>query len=326
MGFPKLFLSTKDALKQGHDCPVKGNLLERARLAKERLEALLHGGEITFDWNGHHKGRITAPSVPSSYRWEYRKNYGYEETITDDLRLFTIGLGLHKGDEKRVALLTDLLDYPGKRWAALNDVATLGTCRHCGRRYGTIGGLLFDGKRIKMATGCPWPGGHPPICVDIPVPSGVMVFANGFRKMRPPDMDGFYRANISGIPEWKAEMEHYARQGMAYGYCGNTCPSVYWIGRRRPWLAVGHYRLKSVAGVCTDLWAWTMADLGLLQKLGEPLDRCEQVKVCPGIYRVTQLYHMTDWDGHKGPELYAKIERLREGGTEEPAAGNGSQG
>jgi hypothetical protein len=98
-----LFLSTEDALKQGHG-DYNTEVAKIGQNVCRKLQQLLYDGKIKFDWNGHHRHRIMQPVVPSSYTLDYRKNFGYEEYVTNDVG-YHLFYGLHTGDAQRARLL-----------------------------------------------------------------------------------------------------------------------------------------------------------------------------------------------------------------------------
>lgn len=111
--------------------------------------------------------------------------------------------------------------------------------------------------------------------------------------------------------------------GCAHGFVGNTCPGFYRVGEDRYVVANPGYTSRDeeipvggdqLAGICTDLWWYSIADLddyvargGVIDKLGP-----EIVEIRPGTYRFT---HHTgerrfNRDDYSKPTIYADIERV----------------
>lgn len=199
-----LFLSTIDSLAF-HDKGMWKHSNCNSKLIlknRERMLSKLQNSQINFDWNGHHK-------YP----------HHYEMRLADKLRSHLLG-DMCPGAAKRTKLLKKLLDEPGKHTVKLNDVLSKwDTCYECGE---SLCDLTFDGETIKCVNPCKHPDGAPPWEVTIPCPTGILVFANGFHASRDPHSDC-----DNGAYGLKHEMEHYAEQGIAYGFCGNTCPGIY---------------------------------------------------------------------------------------------------
>jgi hypothetical protein len=271
----------------------------------KRLEERLHTGQVYFDWNGHYHSRMTQPVVPPEYQWEYRRDFGPEERITDALSHAWLA-----GDLRPIG---KALDKPGKpRPFNFPRYSSLPTCRECSLK---LKDWTFDGTTLKCVTPCPHPNGHPAIEVEIDVPSGRLAFDNYFDFAEAPHECGY-----EGVPEFKWEMEHYAKQNIAHGFCGNTCPSVhkkrdsFIIGRPvyadEGVKAKGFPGHRRIGGIITDAWTWEAIDASKLPSGYKP----EFVsKVTPGVYIVRQEYHMHDWDKMRDvPCAYAYIYRKGE--------------
>lgn len=273
----------------------------------EALKLLFQSGKIEFDWNGHLNSRKTKPTKPQEYQYQFSCDFGPEECVIDDLRVLDI---------KKVDFdaLVEVLKNPGKKWVELGGVRPVDRCKECGQHFK----FIFNGETIKVENSCRYPEGHPPFSVDIPVPSGVMVFANQF------NID-IVRDGRCDVPSEVEASNAYAEQGVAQMFCGNSCPGVYlqedgtyFVGNG------GQYKFKDgpevdipvpgkrVAGVCTDLWAWSMTDLDNAKRLEDrDLDShyYDQVECKPGIYTVTQYFYTIDYDDYESVQIFSTIKR-----------------
>ena len=176
----------------------------------------------------------------------------------------------------------------------------------------------FDGVTLGAENKCPYPNGIPEISFELPVPSGKLVVANDLRylfedeyeevDLRPNSRGwGF---NINSDLGCVQVFQTYGKLGMAHGFVGNSCLSMYRIDRTTLTLSmVEHdeetYKHKElpgerVAGVCTDLWWYSVVDYRTyVARAGkEPNKYCDVVDVKPGMYKVIQRTHMIDRDAN----------------------------
>lgn len=149
-------------------------------------------------------------------------------------------------------------------------------CPFCGERL-QIG---FDGKGlVVMADPCPHPEGLVTEW-ELNVASGKIVVTNDLRTWFPSDGDH----NINLMLGCHLTTLDYAKVGMAHGFVGNTCPGVYRMPGDR--YVIGNFREElwdedeeefvpnpkpcpwgeEVAGVCTDLWWFSIVDLEEFQR------------------------------------------------------------
>lgn len=283
---------------------------------QRRFRGMCQQGAVKFDWNGHHKRRMTKPNAPSSYSLDFRREFGLEEGILTDCIH-----GFMHSDLEAAKKIYALFDKPGKYLPFMKHTYNY-ACYQCGEDVQ----LGFNGKDVKALNKCKFPDGMPPICVNISVPSGKLVFVNYFDGVEPPTDNG----RFNGAAGYKLESEHYAKFNIAYGACGNSCPSVL-LNAKKDKIIVGKQRYdddddekivdgfkgyERVGGVITDLWAWSAADLQTAIKVGwaepAPLDsfKDDVIEVVPGKYRVSQLFHRVDYDNYKIKQKYATIERI----------------
>lgn len=280
------------------------------RELRERFSGLLRAGKVTFDWNGHHSRRKTKPVFPPAYIYEFRDKFGYEESFGDIL--YTLFAHL---DDADVELFRKVCDKPGSSWFTFHEEIII-SCFECGQfRMG----FKFDGQTVKATTRCKYPDGLPPIKAVINVPSGKLVAANYFQDAVAPNVERFV-----GSLGYKHETEHYAKQNVGYGACGNSCPTIY-ANETNDKFIVGNpaYTEKMdsipnpfpgyrrVNGVVTDLWAWSIADKKTAEKLDGKVDKNDVFDAVPGRYRVTQLFHRIDGDNLRIPRKFATLELIK---------------
>ena len=287
-----------------HDTKIITAQFELARV----LDKLLEAGEITFDYNGHHRNRKEKCKCPEKYDWDFRHNHYWEERVRDEIKSAFMRFATHK----QIKAFANLLENPGKQWVELNGVCELNGCSECGKypKY------KFDGRTIKTIGRCPHPKGEPEITFNIKVPSGVMVFANYFDVVPTFDDNAAYNRGECGYLEHVAELNHYASHGVAQVFCGNSCPGVhkqddhFYIGSEAyddDDKLIDGLPGERVASICTDLWAWSMTDLyRALEIQGE--DKLKDnfngtysfVRVAPGTYEVTQKFYSKGGYGPSG--------------------------
>jgi len=130
------------------------------------------------------------------------------------------------------------------------------------------------------------------VSVELNVPSGKMVFANDLR-------EGFYvigTHDISTSAGLAAESKSYEAIGMVHLYVGNTCPGVYQYKNGSFVVGSGKGRdgkLKEVAGICTDLWWYSVVDYDEYvrrYKAKPSKNDCDVVRVKPGVYRFDHFF------------------------------------
>lgn len=205
-------------------------------------------------------------------------------------------------------------------------------CPYCARRL-KIG---FDGVSLYiLGEACPTPEGIPYTEFELNVPSGKIAVDDDLRQWFPingdPDIN-----TLLGRAQWT---QLFAATGLALGSIGNSCPDIRRNGKNK--FVIANYSDevynsetqeassnpepcpwgKKVASVCTDLWAYSIADVDELQRRmdhytpGETVEKWSKhwthkiVKVKPGVYRFRH-YHERDEDA--GSVLFADFEWVRE--------------
>jgi hypothetical protein len=301
--------------ERDHGTTEAQELMVKSLELADKFDKAFQAGQIRFDFNGHHRKRRSKPTKPKEYTYDFRRDFGYEETIIDDIHTAAF---IYAKDMESVELGMKLIDNPGngRKWVLLDGVNDLGYCVDCGKRLR----YRFNGRTIKVVDACEHPTGTP-ITFEIDVPSGVMLFANYFDKIVDFDTNTAYRADAHGAAEHKMELEHYAAQNVAQVFCGNSCPGIYKCENRdKFWIGNAGYDSegdneteqmpgKSVGSICTDLWAWSMTCQDTYDKLGCEHGSDFDVKVKPGKYRVTQhWYHKGGYGPGDKADIFAEID------------------
>jgi hypothetical protein len=187
-----------------------------------------------------------------------------------------------------------------------------------------------------------------PMVVELAVPSGKMIVTDDLRPVF--DFDLLNYNSLAGQAEAQQIM---AVQGCAYGPVGNSSPSLIKTGDGTYVIASfddelgpedeGYVAGEQLADICTDLWAYSIADLDhfvgtarekfaaasdkervkLLQRdlfswavqPGDPRERIDQlgwtvtiVDVAPGVYRFTHHTGEAGFDRDAWPVVYAHVD------------------
>jgi len=214
--------------------------------------------------------------------------------------------------------LEEVLKNPGKNKIFLNIYASA-SCSNCGKRQT----FVFDGEVISPVEKCDYPDGLPAYEFELNIPSGKMVVAN--------DLRGIFRETVGNryvnheIEIWRT-VQDYAKIGMAHCFVGNTCPGFFEVDSKT--FAIGNPGYdpdtdeeketprdgKQVAGVCTDLWWYSIVDYDeYVRRAGEePNDHCEIVDCEPGVYKFVHQYHLIDNDNYGSVQVYSFIDWVRE--------------
>lgn len=222
---------------------------------------------------------------------------------------------VHNGEAK---VFVDTFEGKGSYVTALS---LTNSCRHCDEYISWE--LDESGEGLIAKTPCQFPNGITQY-IDIKVSSGKIIVGNDLR----PVFDGFKE----GFPSYNtsvgqaAVVKKYAAQGCAYGPVGNSCPSLYRhedgkysiasIYSEEADDAVEEAYGESLAWICTDLWAYHIADYAVyLERGGEPIE--EQHWAGPFVIDFpngTYRFHHHTWEkdfNHDGETtVYTTIERV----------------
>lgn len=175
------------------------------------------------------------------------------------------------------------------------------SCASCGAFLD----LAFSDDEVTVATPCEYPDGITTV-ITLAVPSGRLIVADSLRPAydwKDADLTVSYNAALGQAQAAKA----MAAQGCAFGYVGNTCPGLYRTGDGTYAIASLAYDWgeddndsgegeirpegwEELAGICTDLWAYSIADYEAwkarstreLRAYGDTI-----VDVTPGTYEFT---------------------------------------
>jgi hypothetical protein len=191
----------------------------------------------------------------------------------------------------------------------------------------------YNGQTLKCRTPCVFKDGLKPTSFDLNIPSGKMIVANDLRDLF--RIAGDY--NVNTVLGEIQTTQKYAEAGLAHGFVGNTCPGVYAFTHDKPHrqfiLGPGPYQgSRRVAGVCTDLWWYSIADKDevdrrLKERGYKPNPKfykehnMDVVTCRPGVYTFSQEYHTlanrdakgaiyARWQWSKDPEPVKDYEAL----------------
>lgn len=193
---------------------------------------------------------------------------------------------------------------------------------------------LDETGEIAMAhIDCVIPNGMTTV-VEIDVPSGKLICdddlrdAKLFNDVQEHDYKDKTQASYNTTVGQAQVIERSAAVGLAYGPCLNTSPSLYEIEPGKYVVASGGYdehtdeeinpEGTAIAGFCTDLWAFSMADYETyLAAGGKPIEEEDQygtrsvIEVPPGRYRMTYHGGEAGFDYHpSGVATFAEFERI----------------
>lgn len=180
----------------------------------------------------------------------------------------------------------------------------------------------YDGTALTSTTACAKAEGWT-TQVTLRVTSGKIVVADSLRDAyclthEQEDALGDYNA-AHGQAAW---MKAYEALGCAYGPVGNSCPSLYQTGEDTYAIVSPAYDEDThepvfdgthLAGITTDLWAYSIADHDDYLAKGGTIDQYgpEVVEVPNGIYTFSHHTHEKafNYDDYRGTQVYATIVR-----------------
>lgn len=254
---------------------------------------------------------------------EHRGHYGNGRfdlagRMKDGMRMSKCSLP----DAKR---LNNALKREGKlrKFVTLGDASCLMACPVCAEHLATE----TDGKTIRPTTECKYPNGMT-IEFELNVPSGKIVCRDDLR----PLFDYYGDFNINTTLGTMQATLAMAKIGCAHGYVGNSCPGIYRQADDTYIIANGAYPKDSdyddedfiapegerVAGICTDLWWYSLVDYDEFKKRAgkdvTPEDAGAEVfEVKPGVYRFHQMREDLNNEEKDGvPYTYAEFKWARE--------------
>lgn len=280
---------------------------------RDRFKALLHK-HLDFtklDWNGH----LKRGALWSSPGWFEPVEKRTKELMPD----FILG-GPSKADAEALQAAFES-GVPLDRWVRLGrpmHTHYLG-CPYCdGSEYRRF----FETNGVDVRLGpdaCPNPDGQVDNNFTLNIPSGKLLVANDLRELAPVSREFDVNKAIGRM----RTTDTYAKAGMAHGSVGNTCPGVFRLADGS--FTIGSYHKKvatgdgeydydyeddlpegavRVAGVCTDLWWYSIMDYDLAKarcdalkiKWAAVLKHANIVEVEPGTYSFVHHNDLPDRD------------------------------
>lgn len=198
----------------------------------------------------------------------------------------------------------------------------LGIIPRCGTCAGKLDFTLTD-EAVIVKEPCPYPDGITTV-INLEVPSGKLIVTDDLRPV--------YNWDDNDIADYNTALGQHqailamAAQGCAYGPVGNTCPSLYQTGDDAYVIASLEYDedtdeailpsgWKELAGVCTDLWAYSIADFDHWVSRGGDSGSLDwtlsSVEVPAGTYQFTHHTGERSFDQYApGTVIFADIKRV----------------
>jgi hypothetical protein len=190
---------------------------------------------------------------------------------------------------------------------------------------------VADGS-VRATEPCALPDGVTTV-VDVAFPSGKIIVTDDLRPVydwREPDGSDAFASYNSALGQAQA-IKAMAAIGCAYGPVGNSCPNLYRMAAPNRYviaspaysddgddegLSASVYQgAQEVAGICTDLWAYSICDYDdYLARGGDRrnIDRWSWtvVDVTPGVYRFTHHTGERGFDHDADELVFAHVERV----------------
>lgn len=304
-------------------------------MLEQYIKDRIANGKVKLDLKGHFglpAGILTLAEI---------LELGYTEHIVDQFlhSVELIRLAFDT-DAEIVAIRKKLKNFEEIPWYTISQKSSLNDCGECSQDVG----FEFNGKLIRTTCDCLNPGGLGPYSVEIPVPSGKLIFTNDLRILVRTERD----YNVNQRLETKLCCEDYARGGMIHFFVGNTCPGVFrnsdtslFVGNEGSaaygnsiWddekgeevtptpeqvIAAEFKDCKKLGNIDTGLWWYSAIDYDLAMKICKEMelkwthDESDffVVNVKPGIYRATSLYHTIEQEFDIA-QVYSTIDWVRE--------------
>lgn len=194
-----------------------------------------------------------------------------------------------------------------------------GSCGNCGEYVGVE---YVDEENVRSKTECTLPDGITTV-VEIDVPSGKVVINDSLRDVYDAEDDGL---NYNSKLGQHIYVERMAELGCAYGPVLNTSPGFYETGEGSYVIARAAMNWETDeeiipegwverASVCTDLWAYSIADYDDYVSKGGQIEReygsPEVVEIPAGRYRLTHHTGEKDFDfDAEGEIIFGHFERI----------------
>lgn len=218
-----------------------------------------------------------------------------------------------------VRKLNQELKSPGslRRFITITDSSCLRSCPICDQDLA----FEMNGKILRPTTECKYPDGMV-IEFELNVPSGKIVAKDDLREWF--NYYGDFNINSSiGVMQTTLEME---KIGCAYGFVGNSCPGIYRQEDDTYIIAIGAYvdedhsdiepLGKHVAGICTDLWWYSLVDYDEFRRRAGDVKPdeigAEIFDVKPGVYHFHHFERdLNHPETNKEPYTYAEFRWAR---------------
>jgi hypothetical protein len=195
-------------------------------------------------------------------------------------------------------------------------VLEVSRCWLCGRYTDPV---ITD--NAVTATPCPYPDGIT-VVTRLEVPSGSVIVSDDLRPVY--DWDESEVGDYNAVAGQAQAIRAMAARGCAYGPVGNTSPTLYKTGEGTYVIATPAYDEDSDtevrpkgwterAWVCTDLWAYSIADYDDWKSRGGHARKVTEtvVHTGPGTYEFT--WHAGERGFNRdteGPVIYADIRKV----------------
>jgi hypothetical protein len=181
--------------------------------------------------------------------------------------------------------------------------------------------LVVTSDAVTVATPCPYPDGLTSV-ITLEVPSGKVIVTDDLRPVYNWD-DAEMASYNSALGQYQATGA-MAAAGCAYGPVGNSCPGFYRTGGDTYVIASLAYDEETdkevlpagwelLAGIVTDLWAYSVADFGdWVDKNGDPATPAVVVDLPRGTYQFTHHSGERSFNHDaEGTVVFAHIQRIR---------------
>lgn len=182
---------------------------------------------------------------------------------------------------------------------------------------------------VESKTLCPMPNGTV-TTYTVEFTSGKIIVTDDLRPQFDWRTDGEdhpdITASYNSVLGQQQVIQHMAAQGCAYGPVGNTSPGLYRIANDR--YIIANYPqddndeeilppgVTLLASICTDLWAYSIADLErYLERGGTVGDENngfydDVIDFPPGVYEFEHLTGVKGFDGHADTNVFATIRKV----------------
>lgn len=269
---------------------------------------LLKKADLPFDFKGHFKS--------GEALWNPSKFLDGELCSFIDLPSREIALELKNAIKTKTPMST---------WVDIGPGMSYDGCSCCEKRER----IETNGTSARFSgEPCIYPTGNPPFSWEISIPSGNLVVTDDLREVFP-QLRSHNVNRPSGI---LATIKDAAKQNMATGFVGNTCPSIYKSedGEHKYIIAsfygdedyeeeegeetVEKQEKTALASICTDLWWFSICDKvdfeARCKKFNVEPGNLDFMTVKPGVYKFT---HNMSADINSGEEtIYTTFEWVRD--------------